>query len=368
MKLEHNKDAFHLLVADKDTIPQFLPEHLEARSDVPVVLFSALLAPLHKKHEGLKADNDWLAMLSVLSAQDQPQLTLEVSSAADLHHTTRTLFAEKVRCKVAIAKGLRRILLTCHISLFEHPPEKLEHLVLPNRLLVSDPSTFLQPCLLSVTSSVPTEEKATFQQRIDQDRSKRMEETWVAQGRTKHSSLQDFFLEWLANLRKQDSLLQKKLRENLTKAAQMSAFKAPHQSATTLLLKACETRENVQVAQMVDAHKADFNKSHPDSSCDEWKTVLSKSLREDSSTKKMTAKTTKAGPLNTFLAIPTQIIIVNDAHDGSQLLENDDRLFQVVRRNGRRSNQQKHEKVSASVFPLCGSGEMSPNIFLLSFF
>ena len=274
IKLDHVQDAFQLLVADKEAIPHFLPTHLPDQN-APVVLFFALLAALHQKHNGLKSDEDWLAMLSALTGLPQPQQDLLISSTADLHCLTRVSFAEKIRCKIAIAKGLRRFLLTYHVSHFEKPPETLQHILEPRPLRVSDAGIFTDPCPLTLTATAAgqhTPEAAgtprTFEVMIAEDRSRRMKEAWVEKERSRPSSLQDFLLEWLADLQKNDStgLLtsSKELSESLTKSAQTSVFKQPREAATTLLLEVHEARRNVQVTQMVHDCEVDCKKLDPE--------------------------------------------------------------------------------------------------------
>jgi len=344
VKLAHVQDAFHLLVAQKQKIPHFLPTHLRDQDAVPIVLFFTLLAALHQKYDGLKSDADWLALLSALTGLPQPQQDLSVSSTADLHYITRVLFAEKVRCKIAIAKGLRRFLLTYHISQFEQPPETLQDILKPRLLCVSDTGIFSDPCPLTVTATAagphtpaavgtPT----TFEEMMAEDRSRRMKEAWVEKERRRPSSLQDFLLEWLADLQKNytTGLLtsSKQLSESLKKAEQTRIFREARVVATTLLLEVYETRRNVQVTQMVHDYEVDYKKLNPDSP-DQWKAKLKQSLSEDAKTKKMISKQIKAGPLNVFVSILTQLVFIVDGPDGCPQLENVDLLFKVVHQNG----------------------------------
>jgi hypothetical protein len=335
IKLDDVKDAFHLLVADKGEIAQFIPKHLEDDNDLPIVLFFALLAGLHKKYNGLQSDNDWLALLSALSDLPEPQHGLSVSSTADLHYITRVLFAEKVRCKIAIAKGLRRFLLTYHISHSEFPPETLTHILNPRLLPVSETGIFSDPCPLSVTAT--TGHPSIFEQLIAEHRSKRMKEASAETVRRRSSSLQDFFLQWLAELRNDHSngLLtsSKQLCESSTKVQQKKLFQDPRIAATTVLLKVFQETGNVQVAQMVKDYQESFNVLNPNSPGD-WEDTLKQSLSQDTAAKKMIAKT-KAGSLNLFTSILTQIVFIDETADGRQELENVDLLFQVVLQNGR---------------------------------
>ena len=357
IKLDHVQEAFHLLVADPQGIPCFLPTHLQDQNEVPIVLFIALLAALHQKYNGLKTDHDWLAMLSALTGLPQPQLDLSVSSTADLHYITRVLFAEKVRCKIAIAKGLRRFLLTYHISQFENPPETLQHILKPRLLCVSDTGIFSDPCPLAVTATAGGPHKpaaartpTTFEQMMAEDRSRRMKEAWVEKERRRPSSLQDFLLEWLAELQKNYStgLLtsSKQLSDSLTKVQQKAVFKEARVVATTVLLEVYEARRNVQVTEMVHDYEVDYKKLNPDSP-DQWKAKLKQSLSDDARTKKMISKQTKAGPLNVFVSILTQLVFIVEGPDGCQQLENVDLLFQVVHQNGCREQKTlSTEKVS----------------------
>jgi hypothetical protein len=358
IKLDHVKDAFQLLVTDgsEQEISQFLPTHLEDQTDVPIVYFFALLAALHQKYNGLKSDDDWLAMLSALSGKAQPQQELSVSSTADLHYITRVLFAEKVRCKIAIAKGLRRFLLTYHISQSENPPETLQHILNPRRLLVSDTGIFSDPCPLSVTATAcgtPTRtagKNATFEQMIAEDRSKRMKEAWVEKERRRPSSLQDYLLDWLAEVQHSPGLLtsSKQLTVSASKKDQTEIFKAPRVAATTVIFEVYEARSNVQVTEMVCEYEKEYKKLNP-SSPDEWKDKLKQSLSEATGTIKMLTKT-KAGSLNLLVSILTQFVFVVDGPDGCQQLENVDLLFQVVHQNGRSKQKPlSSEKVSPPV-------------------
>jgi hypothetical protein len=357
IKLEHVQEAFQLLVADPKTLPHFLPTNLQDQNEVPIVLFFALLAALHQKYNGLKSDDDWLAMLSALTGLSQPQVDLSVSSTADLHYITRVLFAEKVRCKIAIAKGLRRFLLTYHISQMENPPETMQHILKPSLLCVSDTGIFSDPCPLTVTATVAGPDipagngnPTTFEQMMDEDRSRRMKEAWLEKERRRPSSLQDFLLEWLAELQRNYStgLLtsSKQLSEGLTKAQQTTVFKEARVVASTVLLEVYEARCNVQVTEMVHDYEVYYKKLNPDCP-DQWKAKLEQSLSEEAKAKKMISKQMKAGPLNVFVSILTQLVFIVDGPDGCQQLENVDLLFQVVHQNGCREQKPlSSEKVS----------------------
>jgi hypothetical protein len=351
IKSDHVEEAFRLLVTQHVNISQFVPKHLQDQKDAPIVLFFALLSALHEKYNGLKSDNDWLSMLSALSGLNRPQHDLSVSSTADLHYITRVIFAEKVHCKIAISKGLRRFLLTYHISHSEYPPEEIQHILSPRHLHVSDNGILSDPCPLSVTATAGI--STMFEQMIAQDRSKRMKEAWVEKERRRPSSLQDYLLEWLAELKKDQSTClltsSKQLSESLTKTQQTQVFKQPRIQATTVLLEVYKARRNVEVTQMVHEYQEDYKEKNPDSP-DDWEAKLTQSLSTDIRAKKMTGRT-KAGSLNLLVSILTQMVFIVDGPDGCPQLENADLLFQVVRQNGHGKHKPWSSKmVSPPVF------------------
>jgi hypothetical protein len=349
IKLEHVKDAFTLLVGDQAALSDCLPLCLKDKTDEPVVLFLGLLAAIHKKYEGLASDRDWLAMLSNISGHGEPQAELSISTVSDLHFTTRVAFAEKVLCKIAVTKGLRKILLTYHISHSEWPPDTLEQILNPRSLQVAGTAIFSVPCPISVAATKGG--VTTFENMLSVERTKRMEEAWMISQRARTSTVQDFLLERIADMPSMHNqgvseqnqttgflTSAKGLCNSLSKKEQVDLHQRMRQTTAKLLLEVHAGKRNVQLCRIIERYR-DNLVSCTAASETAWEVALEESLSKNKNSLKMTStngSSWKGGKtLNLLVAILTQSVYLVESTDGGQRLENDEILFQVIRRNGR---------------------------------
>jgi hypothetical protein len=355
--LDHLEDAFKLLVDDAGRLTDYLPVNLHDKMDEPVIWFLALVAGIQKKYNGLGSNQDWLSMLSSLSKHKDPEAYLSISSVADLHFTTRVAFAEKVLCKIAITKGLRKTLLTYHISHHELPPETLEQILNPSHLKVVESTIFSDPCPIRVTATKGTE--AAFEKRLGEERAKQMKEAWDQTQEHRPSTVQDFLLECITDMcskgKEVDFLTSaKELCDGLGKKDQVNLHRMMRDRAATLVLKVHAGQRNIHLTQIVEQYRINWDKTNtaePETGSEpgDWRQTLVESLCTGKNTLKMTSAREfrwKGGStLNLLLAILTQSVFLVETTDGGQRLENDELLFQIIRQNGRGKHHHVENKI-----------------------
>jgi hypothetical protein len=369
--LDHIKQAYTSLVDAGAALTEYLPEHLQDKTDEPVIWFLALLAASQKKYNGLASDHDWLSMLSILSNHDEPQVDLSITSVADLRFTTRVAFAEKILCKIAITKGLRKTLLTYHISHHEWPPETFDQILNPKQLNVAESTIFSVPCPVRVTA---TRGNATaFEQRLGEVRTKQMKEAWVQIQKHRPSTVQDFLLECITDM---SSMSKQEVSENgqmnigfLTSAKELcdgvakkdqgNLHKKMRDRAATLVLEVHAGKRNFQLTRIVEQYKDHWERSSraesETGSKHAWKETLVESLCGGKNNLKMTStkdfKWKGGSTLNLLMAILTQSVFRVETTNGGQCLENDELIFQIIRQNGRgKRHHEQNAIVSTPIF------------------